>query len=55
MQRTKEKKGIMAHPSDGDAWKHFNATYEDFAAKSRNARLSLCIDGFSTSGNFGKN
>lgn len=41
--------------SDGDAWKHFDATYEDFAAKSRNARLSLCIDGFSTSGNFGKN
>lgn len=37
-------RGTMAHPSDGEAWKHFNTTYSDFAAEPRNVRLGLCTD-----------
>ncbi|XP_060190439.1 uncharacterized protein LOC132619603 [Lycium barbarum] len=38
--------GVMCHPSDGEAWKHFDTTYPDFAAETRNIRLGLCSDGF---------
>ncbi|XP_019197160.1 PREDICTED: uncharacterized protein LOC109191027 [Ipomoea nil] len=38
--------GIMRHPSDSLAWKHFNDTYPDFASEIRNVRLGLCTDGF---------
>ena len=43
----KRPTGIMCHPSDGEAWKHFDATYPDFAAEPRNIHLGLCADGFS--------
>lgn len=36
----------MCHPSDGEAWKHFDRTYPLFAAEPRNIRLGLCSDGF---------
>lgn len=38
--------GVLCHPSDGEAWKHFDQTYPDFAAEPRNVRLGLCSDGF---------
>ena len=38
--------GVMCHPSDGEAWKHFDRTYPDFASKPRNVRLGLCANGF---------
>lgn len=38
--------GVMCHPSDGEAWKHFDRTYPDFASEPRNIRLGLCADGF---------
>ena len=38
--------GTMRHPSDGEAWKHFDRTHPDFAAEPRNVRLGLCSDGF---------
>ncbi|XP_019171208.1 PREDICTED: uncharacterized protein LOC109166774 [Ipomoea nil] len=38
--------GVMCHPSDSEAWKHFNATHPSFALESRNVRLGLCTDGF---------
>ncbi|WMV50469.1 hypothetical protein MTR67_043854 [Solanum verrucosum] len=38
--------GVMCHPSDGEAWKHFDRTYPQFAAEPRNIRLGLCSDGF---------
>ncbi|XP_076900395.1 uncharacterized protein LOC143554555 [Bidens hawaiensis] len=41
------KKGSMAHPSDGMAWKHFDSENPEFAKEIRNVRLGLCIDGFS--------
>lgn len=44
----------MAHPSDSEAWKHFDRTFTDFASEPRNVRLGLCTDGFSVFGKFGK-
>jgi hypothetical protein len=38
--------GVMVHPYDGEAWKHFNSVHPHFSAKSRNVRLGLCTDGF---------
>ncbi|KAK2429708.1 hypothetical protein QL285_028127 [Trifolium repens] len=38
--------GVLRHPSDGEAWKHFNRVHPDFAADPRNVRLGLCSDGF---------
>jgi hypothetical protein len=38
--------GVLRHPSDGEAWKHFDAMYPDFASEPRNVRLGLCSDGF---------
>ncbi|CAK8575475.1 unnamed protein product [Lathyrus sativus] len=40
--------GIMRHPSDGEAWKHFDRVHSDFAAEPRNVRLGLCSDGSSS-------
>ena len=36
----------MCHPSDGEAWKHFDRTYPQFVAKPRDIRLGFCSDGF---------
>jgi len=33
--------GVMVHPSDGEAWKHFNSMHPPFSAESRNVRLGL--------------
>ncbi|XP_074321483.1 uncharacterized protein LOC141658307 [Silene latifolia] len=46
--------GIMSHPSDGEAWKHFDKQHPDFANDPRNVRLGLCTDGFSPFNRFGK-
>jgi len=43
---------VMMHPSDGEAWKHFNSVHPHFLAESRNVRLRLCIDGFNPFGSF---
>jgi len=39
--------GVLCHPFDGEAWKHFDKIHPEFAAKPRNVRLALCSDGFS--------
>ena len=45
-EHTKED-GIMCHPSDSVAWKHFNETYTFFFANEpRNVILGLCTYGF---------
>jgi len=31
--------GVMVHPSDGEAWKHFNSVHPYFSAESKNVRL----------------
>jgi len=46
--------GVMAHPSDSDAWKHLDASFPSFAKEPRNVRLGLCTDGFSPFGHYGQ-
>ncbi|WVZ51446.1 hypothetical protein U9M48_002593, partial [Paspalum notatum var. saurae] len=36
----------LAHPADGEAWKHTDNKYPEFAKKPRNVRLGLSTDGF---------
>ena len=50
----KRSDGVMTHPSHGEAWKHFDQTYPNFAADSRNVRLGLCADGFTPNNQFSK-
>jgi len=38
--------GVMVHPSDGEAWKHFNNVYPHFSAELRNMRFRLCTNKF---------
>nr|XP_043611316.1 uncharacterized protein LOC122582917 [Erigeron canadensis] len=47
--RTKEK-GVLRHPADGMAWKHFDKLFPDFANDPRNVRLGLASDGFNPLG-----
>ncbi|KAL0293917.1 UNVERIFIED_CONTAM: hypothetical protein Scaly_3133100 [Sesamum calycinum] len=42
--------GSMCHPSDAEAWKHFDWMYLDFAEELRNIQLGLCTDGFTPHG-----
>jgi len=44
--------GVMMHPSDGEAWKHFNNVHPHFLAESRNVFLGLCTYGFNSFGSF---
>ena len=37
---------IMRHPSDGEAWSYFDATFPESAKEPRNVRLELASDGF---------
>ena len=48
------EQGLMRHPSDSLAWKHFNQIHPDFAIESRNVRLGLCTDGFQPFGQSGQ-
>lgn len=38
--------GVLRHPADSQAWKHFDKMYPTFAKESRNVRLCLASDGF---------
>ena len=40
----------MSHPTDGEAWKHFDRKYPSFAADARNLRLAIATDGFNPFG-----
>ncbi|KAK4394091.1 hypothetical protein Sango_1879900 [Sesamum angolense] len=42
--------GSMCHPSDAEAWKHFDKMYPDFTEEPRNVQLGLCTDGFAPHG-----
>ena len=43
--------GLLRHPRDSKAWKHFDLTNSWFAIDPRNVRLALAIDGFNPHGN----
>ncbi|KAF7131579.1 hypothetical protein RHSIM_Rhsim09G0057000 [Rhododendron simsii] len=54
MRWHKEKRvddGVLRHPADGKAWKHFDRHYPEFARDARNVRLGLATDGFNPFGN----
>ncbi|XP_052734056.1 uncharacterized protein LOC128196612 [Vigna angularis] len=38
--------GVLRHPCDGEAWRHFDRVHRDFSIEPRNVRLGLCSDGF---------
>jgi hypothetical protein len=44
--------GVMVHPSNGEAWKHFNSVHPHFLAESRNVHLGLCTNRFNPFGSF---
>ena len=46
--------GVMIHPSDSEAWKHFDIMHPEFAREPRNVRLGLCTNGFIPFGQVGK-
>ncbi|KAL0430419.1 UNVERIFIED_CONTAM: hypothetical protein Sradi_0667900 [Sesamum radiatum] len=48
------KEGSMCHPSDVEAWRHFDKSYPDFAVEPHNVRLALCTDGFAPHGQYGR-
>ncbi|KAL0356120.1 UNVERIFIED_CONTAM: hypothetical protein Sradi_4058900 [Sesamum radiatum] len=48
------EEGSISHPSDAEAWRHFDRTHPDFAAEPRNVRLGLCTDGFAPYGQYGR-
>ncbi|KAL0401328.1 UNVERIFIED_CONTAM: hypothetical protein Slati_4162700 [Sesamum latifolium] len=48
------EEGSICHPSDADAWRHFDRTHPNFAAEPRNVRLDLCTDGFALHGQYGR-
>nr|XP_011462080.1 PREDICTED: uncharacterized protein LOC101292880 [Fragaria vesca subsp. vesca] len=41
----------LTHPADGEAWKHFDRSFPEFAGDCRNVRLGLATDGFNPTGN----
>ena len=38
--------GMLRHPYDGEAWKHFDRVHAYFSIDPWNVRLSLCTNGF---------
>jgi hypothetical protein len=40
----------MVHPSDGEAWTHFDGIHREKAAEARNVRVALATDGFNPYG-----
>ena len=42
---------LMRHLVDGQAWKHFDNKYLDFASEPRNVRLDLATNAFNPFGN----
>ncbi|KAL0289539.1 UNVERIFIED_CONTAM: hypothetical protein Sradi_7071600 [Sesamum radiatum] len=46
--------GSMCHPSNVEAWKHFDQMYPDFAEEPRNVWLGLYTDGFAPHSQYGR-
>ena len=40
----------MVHPSDGEAWNHFDGIHHEKASEPRNVRVALATDGFNPYG-----
>ena len=50
-ERELQDADTMIHISDGQAWKHINKEFPDFASDVRNVRLGLSSDGFNPNKN----
>lgn len=46
----KKRGEAVCHPSDSEAWKHFDRTWPDFSAEDGNVRVGFCTDGFTPFG-----
>ena len=44
--------GVMMHPFNGEAWKHFKSVHPHFSDELRNMCLRLCTNGFNPFGSF---
>jgi len=44
----------ITHPSEAEAWRHFQSVYPDFAFEPRNVYLGLSTDGFNPFGKHGR-
>ncbi|KAL0454856.1 UNVERIFIED_CONTAM: hypothetical protein Slati_0824800 [Sesamum latifolium] len=51
---TSDGGGSMCHPSDAEAWRHFDQMYPNFAEAPRNVRFGLCTDSFAPHGQYGR-
>ena len=40
--------GMLRHPSNGEAWKHFDQVHAYFSIDPRNVQLGLCTNGFNS-------
>ncbi|XP_004289416.1 PREDICTED: uncharacterized protein LOC101293241 [Fragaria vesca subsp. vesca] len=49
------KDGVLRHPADAEAWKHFDQIHPLFDDEHRNVRLGLATDGFNPFGNMSPN
>jgi len=49
----RQESGVLQHPLDGLAWKHFDQKYPNFVAEPQNVRLGLCANGFTPFSIFG--
>ena len=41
-----DEEGVMRHPADTPAWKHFDELYPEFEREKRNVKFGLATDGF---------
>lgn len=46
---------VLRHPTNGEAWQHFDSLHEQFAFDPRTIRLGLASDGFNLFGNMSTN
>ncbi|KAL0451415.1 UNVERIFIED_CONTAM: hypothetical protein Slati_1119600 [Sesamum latifolium] len=44
----------MCHPSNAEAWRHFDQMYPDFAEESRNVQLGFCTNDFASHGQYSR-
>ncbi|KAE8669596.1 hypothetical protein F3Y22_tig00112230pilonHSYRG00175 [Hibiscus syriacus] len=53
VEHQNDEVGLMCHPSDSIAWKHFDKEHPTFSYETRNVRLGLCTDDFQPFGQSG--
>jgi len=47
-RENRSSSGVLWHPSDGEAWKHFDRVHPDFVVDPHNVRLGLCSNAFNS-------